>query len=171
MYHGVQGLVAKRVCNISFGQIVRGNLDSSFQIPLNKLTVSYCRSSGPGGQNVNKVNTKAEVRFNIAKADWLSPEAKINIPNKFPQNVNKAGELYISSEISREQHQNLKDCINKLSKIIELSLYKPPPLSSEAKQKLHAARLRANKRRLFEKKTRSYDKAERNWWTRNNEPE
>ena len=47
---------------------------------VDKLTVSYTRSSGPGGQNVNKVNTKAEVRFHIDSADWLPAEAKQKLP-------------------------------------------------------------------------------------------
>ncbi|XP_054134802.1 peptidyl-tRNA hydrolase ICT1, mitochondrial isoform X1 [Melozone crissalis] len=46
----------------------------ALDIPMARLTVSYSRSSGPGGQNVNKVNSKAEVRFHLASADWI-PEA------------------------------------------------------------------------------------------------
>lgn len=45
-------------------------------IPESKLDFSYARCSGPGGQNVNKLNTKAEVRFNVFNADWLPDEVK-----------------------------------------------------------------------------------------------
>nr|XP_014337718.1 PREDICTED: peptidyl-tRNA hydrolase ICT1, mitochondrial [Bos mutus] len=50
------------------GDAKQGNDD----IPVDRLTISYCRSSGPGGQNVNKVNSKAEVRFHLASADWIA---------------------------------------------------------------------------------------------------
>ena len=43
-------------------------------IPLDKLKVTYSQSSGPGGQNVNNVETKVDVRFRIESADWLTPE-------------------------------------------------------------------------------------------------
>ncbi len=49
---------------------------------LDKLSISYCRSSGPGGSHANKTNTKAEIRFNIESADWLSQLAKAKIPEK-----------------------------------------------------------------------------------------
>ena len=45
-------------------------------IPVEKLDFSYARSSGPGGQNVNKVNTKAEMRFKVDDADWIPEEVK-----------------------------------------------------------------------------------------------
>merc|ERR1712226_664680 len=73
--------------------------ESDVHIPLNKLKVSYVRSSGPGGQHVNKTSTKAEVRFEIATADWLPVEARQKIPIKFP--------LYkpppVSSEVKRKE--------------------------------------------------------------------
>jgi hypothetical protein len=45
-------------------------------IPESKLAFSYARCSGPGGQNVNKLNTKAEIRFHVFNADWLPVEVK-----------------------------------------------------------------------------------------------
>ncbi|KAM9596212.1 large ribosomal subunit protein mL62 isoform 2-T2 [Trichechus inunguis] len=48
-------------------------------IPIDRLTISYCRSSGPGGQNVNKVNSKAEVRFHLATADWIAEPVRQKI--------------------------------------------------------------------------------------------
>eukprot|EP01036_Dinobryon_divergens_P050807 gene50807-68020_t len=43
-------------------------------IPLDKVDFNFARSSGPGGQNVNKLNTKAEIRFNVSTADWIPDE-------------------------------------------------------------------------------------------------
>lgn len=45
-------------------------------IPMNKLDVKYSRSSGPGGQNVNKLETKVDVRFHVATADWIPKETR-----------------------------------------------------------------------------------------------
>ena len=46
------------------------------EIPLDKIEFSYARSSGPGGQNVNKVNTKAELRFHVLSAEWLPMDVR-----------------------------------------------------------------------------------------------
>jgi hypothetical protein len=48
-------------------------------IPIDRLTFNFSRSSGPGGQNVNKVNTKAEIRFMVASADWCATEIHAHI--------------------------------------------------------------------------------------------
>lgn len=45
-------------------------------IPMNKITVTYSRSSGPGGQNVNKLDTKVDVRFHVESAEWISEEVR-----------------------------------------------------------------------------------------------
>ena len=45
-------------------------------IPLDKIEFNYARSSGPGGQNVNKVNTKAELRFHVMSAEWLPMDVR-----------------------------------------------------------------------------------------------
>ncbi|MEE6528629.1 hypothetical protein FKM82_031203 [Ascaphus truei] len=46
---------------------------------IDRLSISYSRSSGPGGQHVNKVNTKAEVRFNLSSADWIPENVRQKI--------------------------------------------------------------------------------------------
>ncbi|XP_035467619.2 peptidyl-tRNA hydrolase ICT1, mitochondrial isoform X2 [Scophthalmus maximus] len=56
--------------------------DSQVHIPVDRLTVSYSRSSGPGGQNVNKVSTKAEVRFHVHTADWIPEDVRQKIFEK-----------------------------------------------------------------------------------------
>merc|ERR1712226_103482 len=100
--------------------------ESEVHIPLNKLKVSYVRSSGPGG-------------------------------------------FFVTSQTSRCQQDNLKDCVKKLQNIIKLSLYKPPPVSAEVKRKEALDRLKANKRRLREKSERKHNERRRTWWQSNNE--
>lgn len=78
------------------------------EIPLEKIEKSFSRSSGPGGQNVNKVNTKAEIRFNLHEADWIPLELKQRFQQLFPNRINKEGEVIITSEKTRYQHTNLE---------------------------------------------------------------
>ena len=63
-----------------------------------KLILSFSRSQGPGGQNVNKVNSKADGRFHIDSASWLDPEAKIRLKLIFAHHINKEGELVVQSQ-------------------------------------------------------------------------
>lgn len=96
----------------SFIVICDGNLRPP--IPRQLLDVSFSRSSGAGGQNVNKVNTKAEVRFHLEKSLWLSISVKERFKALYSQYINDAGEVIISSQRHRTQERNLDDCIEKL---------------------------------------------------------
>ncbi|XP_068673195.1 large ribosomal subunit protein mL62-like isoform X2 [Montipora capricornis] len=61
------------------------------KIPLEHFTVKYAKSSGPGGQNVNKVNTKVDLRFHIASAEWLSEHVRQKILQREKNRINKEG--------------------------------------------------------------------------------
>ncbi|KAF5919469.1 hypothetical protein HPG69_006069 [Diceros bicornis minor] len=87
-------------------------------IPLDRLTISYCRSSGPGGQNVNKVNSKAEVRFHLATADWIAEPVRQKMAITHKNKINRSGELILTSERSRYQFRNLADCLQKIRDMI-----------------------------------------------------
>lgn len=66
-------------------------------IPESYLEVNHSRSSGPGGQNVNKVNTKVELRFNIEEADWLPEDLKERLKIQRSTNMNKNGDFIVTS--------------------------------------------------------------------------
>ena len=82
-------------------------------------------------------------------ADCLPAEARETIPLEFPNDVNKVGEFYTTSEVSQYQALNLKDCVSKLSQVIESALNKPPPISAE--ERLQLSKIRASERRVAEK--------------------
>ena len=63
--------------------------------------MKYARSSGPGGQNVNKLNTKAEIRFKVSEAEWMSEEVRRRLEEQQKNRINKDGELIISSQEHR----------------------------------------------------------------------
>jgi protein subunit release factor B len=83
------------------------------------LQFSFARSSGPGGQNVNKVNTKVDCRFVLCEASWLAPLERAALKATFPNRVNKKGEFVVVSTQSRSQAENRQDCIAKLQDCID----------------------------------------------------
>ncbi|XP_060950817.1 peptidyl-tRNA hydrolase ICT1, mitochondrial [Limanda limanda] len=135
--------------------------DTQVHIPVERLIVSYSRSSGPGGQHVNKVSTKAEVRFHVKTADWIQEDVRQKIFEKNQNRINKAGELLVTSELSRSQHRNLSDCVQKISAIITEASKKPCE-PTEEDVAVRAARLeKRNKERLKQKKINSTIKLSR----------
>ncbi|XP_070846897.1 large ribosomal subunit protein mL62 [Chaetodon trifascialis] len=149
---------------LSVGYGTRGTdtiQDVHVHIPVDRLRVSYSRSSGPGGQNVNKVSTKAEVRFYVQTADWIPEDVRQKIFEKNKNRINKAGELLVTSELSRSQQRNLSDCIQKISAIIAEASEKPHEPTAEDVA-LRAKRLeKRNQERLNQKKIHSAIKRSR----------
>jgi len=87
-----------------------------------ELVISASRSSGPGGQNVNKVNTKVEARLSIEESNLLSDEEKVLLFEKLANKINKLGELIVVSQSERTQLQNKENAIEKLNLLIANAL-------------------------------------------------
>jgi protein subunit release factor B len=83
-------------------------------IPLEKLRFRFSCASGPGGQNVNKLATKVELRFTPKDADWIPEEIKQRFIELHKHNINKEGEFILVSQRYRYQELNKSDCIEKL---------------------------------------------------------
>ncbi|CAM4650676.1 large ribosomal subunit protein mL62 [Caretta caretta] len=138
-----------------------GTKQTSPDIPMDCLSISYCRSSGPGGQNVNKVNSKAEVRFHLASADWIAEDVRQKIAVMHKNKINKSGELIINSEVSRYQMKNLADCLQKIRNMIKEATQKSSVVSKENSQLLIARVQKMNRERLRQKKIHSTIKQSR----------
>ncbi|XP_061562347.1 peptidyl-tRNA hydrolase ICT1, mitochondrial [Phycodurus eques] len=135
--------------------------DAQVYIPVDRLTVSYSRSGGPGGQHVNKVNTKTEIRFHVLTADWIPEDVRQKILEKNKNRINKAGELLVTSELSRSQRRNVSDCFQKISAIIAEAREKPHEATPE-EIALRKSRLdKRNKERIRQKKIHSATKQSR----------
>jgi peptidyl-tRNA hydrolase ICT1 len=90
-----------------------------------RIDFSYARSSGPGGQNVNKLNTKAVIRFHVMSAEWIPLEARTRLAAYQATRVSKEGELIISAQDHRTQSKNKDACIQKLKEMIAEALITP----------------------------------------------
>jgi len=119
-----------------------------------ELHFSASRSRGPGGQNVNKVNTKVELRFNIFSSQLLSDEEKDMLLLKLAKKINSEGDLIVVSQTERSQIKNKEKALEKFCTLLTRALTppkkrKPTKPSQESKEE----RLE-EKRRQAEKKKR-----------------
>ena len=125
----------------------------TLSIPLSELRFKFHRSSGPGGQNVNKLNTSVELQFDFVHSVVLSDEQRQRIAEKLAARLNSTGALSIQSERFRTQGRNRADCLDKLAALLSEALKKPPPKRKKTKPSRAAqARRLDSKRRHSEKK-------------------
>ena len=93
-----------------------------FTVPENELKISFGRGGGPGGQNVNKVETKAIIRWNLNESAALTDEQKALIAKKLKNRVNRRGELAVDSQEQRSQTQNKERAIEILNELVNRAL-------------------------------------------------
>jgi len=121
----------------------------NLKIPDAELRLSFARSSGPGGQNVNKVSSKAILHFDLLKSASLPPDVRERFLSAYRSRVTTAGEVVIHSETFRDQPKNIQACYDKLRQMI-LAVLRPP------KKRRPTKPTRGSKvRRLNDKKARS----------------
>ena len=125
------------------------------RIALAELRFTFARSSGPGGQNVNKVNSKATLHWSVAASAGLPDDVRDRFVAAFRSQINKQGELVLQSQRYRDQERNIADCLEKLSGMLR-QVAQPP------KHRKPTRPSRGSKqRRLDNKKARSEVKSRR----------
>ena len=131
-------------------------ITSILEIPLAELRFKFNRSSGPGGQNVNKLNTRAELQYNFAQSAVLSALQRQRIAEKLSARLNSEGLLIVNSERFRTQGRNREDCLDKLSALLAEAIKPPPPKRRKTKpgRAARVRRLDGKKRRSERKKSR-----------------
>ena len=130
------------------------------RIPVEKLEVLYSKSSGPGGQNVNKLKTRVQIRFDIHSADWLPPEVKQAILTKYKNRFTKEGILILESQCTRNRVSNERDVLIKLQTIIEKSFTKPGATCNAKVMKIKDLQAKAKERRKLFKLSRKLRKSD-----------
>jgi ribosome-associated protein len=88
------------------------------RIPHDELQFTFVRSSGPGGQNVNKLNTKAVLRWAVRASPSLPDDVRHRFLDRYRPRITKDGELVLSSQRFRDQPQNQRDCLEKLREML-----------------------------------------------------
>nr|CAG4651494.1 EOG090X0JCO [Simocephalus serrulatus]SVE94629.1 EOG090X0JCO [Simocephalus serrulatus] len=129
-------------------------------IPMDKIQVNYVRSSGPGGQNVNCVSTKAEVRFHLASADWIPEPVRIKLAEVVKNQISKEGYFIVKSDRTRSQQLNLADSLEKLRNLIHSVAQSlvVPEVAPETLERQRRLRERAARERLKVKRAHSMTK-------------
>ncbi|XP_071499542.1 large ribosomal subunit protein mL62-like [Diadema antillarum] len=130
-------------------------------IPVDRLSIRYSRSGGPGGQNVNKVESKVDVRFAVLTAEWLPTKVREKLGEQQKTRINNKGELIVTSERTRSRIRNFSDCLQKIRDMIAEAEREPKPPSEkdEAVRRIRVERM--NRERLREKRLHSATKQDR----------
>jgi ribosome-associated protein len=122
-------------------------------IPPSELRFSFVRSSGPGGQNVNKVNSKAQLRWSVAKSQALSEEVRVRIRARLARRLSDRGEIVVVSQRYRDQARNVGDCLTKLRDLLAVAAAPPKrrkktrPPKSASESRLRDKKAKAEKKR------------------------
>jgi len=119
-----------------------------------ELHFSASRSSGPGGQNVNKVSTKVELRFHVTSSTLLSDDEKILLIEKLVKKINSEGELILVSQTERSQMKNKEKVIEKFYSLLTRAL-------TPRKKRKPTKPSQASKEERLEEKRKQAEKKER----------
>ena len=128
------------------------HVNRRIQIPVNEFQFTFARSSGPGGQNVNKVNSKVTMHWPVETSPSIPEDVRERFLARYRARINNAGQLVIHSQRYRDQGKNVADCLEKLREFL-LEVATPP------KRRIATRPSRASKeRRVREKKSRGQTK-------------
>jgi ribosome-associated protein len=125
------------------------------RIPLYEIDFTYVRSSGPGGQNVNKVNSKAVLRWAAKDSPSLPLGVRARLLERHASRLTETGDLVITSDRFRDQGRNAADCLEKLRQLLLEIAHPPKPRKATKPTK------GSKRRRVEGKKLQSAKKANR----------
>jgi ribosome-associated protein len=136
-------------------------INSKLAIDDNEIQFDFVRASGPGGQNVNKVATSVQLRFDVRNSPSLDAEVKERLIKLAGSRVTEDGVLIIEAKRYRTQEQNRFDAVQRLTGMIQKALVRPKPRKATRPSiTARAARLADKKKRSQTKRIRKYDPGE-----------
>ena len=130
-------------------------IDDELAIPDEEVSFTTSRSGGPGGQNVNKLETRVTVRFDVAGSPSLSEEQRQRILERLATRITRAGFLQVTSQKHRTQLENREAAVARFAELMAGALREEIPRKPTRVSKA------AKRRRLDEKRRQSQRKRER----------
>ena len=130
-------------------------VNSRLSVPLKELDFSFSRSSGPGGQHVNKVNTKVTLHWDVATSPSLPAAVRQRFQERFAGRINRRGQIVVTSQRFRDQGRNVADCLDKVRNMV-LAVAAPvkPRRPTRPTRASRERRLRAKRAQATKKSTR-----------------
>jgi len=131
------------------------NLVKKFMIKIkeSELHISFIRSRGPGGQNVNKVSTAVQLRYNIVNAD-IPEDIKNRFYDKYRNKISKNGDVIIVAQSHRTQNRNKMDAINRLENLFSDIKIPVKRIATKPSRGSKVKRIESKKKRSVVKKNR-----------------
>ena len=129
-------------------------ITSTLSLDESEIQISFVQSSGPGGQNVNKVATAAQLRFDVAHSPSLPPDVRARLIKLAGKSITKEGWLVIDARRFRTQERNRQDALDRLTELIRAATYKPKkrrptkPSRAAKRHRLESKRKRGEVKRL-----------------------
>ena len=131
------------------------HINADLRIPEDELEWTYVRSGGPGGQNVNKVASKAVLRWNVAASRSLPEDVKARLRALQANRITAEGDLVLTSQRFRDQERNKQDCLDKLRELLVQAATVPKARKkTKPSRASKARRLEAKRRRSGTKQSR-----------------
>ena len=119
-----------------------------------EFRLTFVRSSGPGGQNVNKTSTKVVLRWNVTESESLSAAVRRRFLARYRRRMTERGELVLTSERYRQRGRNIEDALQKVRALI-LAVAQPPKVRKKKRLSKGSKEARLRDKRAVSDKKRS----------------
>ena len=132
-------------------------INSRLSIPLEEIEISFTRSSGPGGQHVNKTSTQAELSFDLAHSPSIAEQDRAWLLTRLATRLDSSGKLHVNSQSYRSQLRNKEAALEKLASLIGGAMERPKtrrktkPSRSAKETRLHSKKMDGEKKRMRSK--------------------